>query len=178
VCDFFSGKWEKFGGSQRDDGSIESRTFTIEWDEGEGGRYSRFPYRLTIANGPGRKTQTGGVSPAGEPTARLNMRLPEADMMKVLLAVGAYMQAYKTPHHHRIVADRMRELTAKMAERSGGQPRGDQHVEVPADYEQVAARNAPAVSRGSSDARPALRSIPGGNSEINRLDKARTARVG
>jgi len=178
------GKWEKFGGSQREDGSIESRTFTIEWDEGDGGRYSRFPYRLTIANGPGRKTQTGGVSPAGEPTARLNMRLPEADMMKVMLAVGAYMQAYEAAHHHRIVADRMRELTAKMAERSGGQPQRDNRAEGVVDYEPSPARNSPAAAARSSNARPAasarpaLRSIPGGNTEINRLDKARTARAG
>src|SRR5438105_10530979 len=40
VCNrlFFAitgGKWEKFGGSQREDGMIESRTLTLEWDEGE-----------------------------------------------------------------------------------------------------------------------------------------------
>src|SRR6478752_5175435 len=28
------GKWEKYGGSQREDGHMESRTLAIEWDEG------------------------------------------------------------------------------------------------------------------------------------------------
>jgi len=179
------GKWEKFGGSQRDDGSIESRTFTIEWDEGDGGRYSRFPYRLTIANGPGRKTQTGGVSPAGEPTERLSMRLPEADMMKVMLAVGAYMQAYEAAHHHRIVADRMRELNAKMAERSGAQPaRAGHAMDAPEDFEPSGSRATPTASRTPSENRvapgdrPALRSIPGGNSDLNRIDKSRAVRAG
>jgi hypothetical protein len=82
------GKWEKYGGSQREDGSIESRTLTVEWDEGDGGRFARFPYRLTIANGPGKKTATGGVSPAGEPTSRMSMRMPELDAIKMLLALG------------------------------------------------------------------------------------------
>lgn len=178
------GKWEKFGGSQREDGSIESRTFTIEWDEGDSGRYARFPYRLTIANGPGRKTQTGGVSPSGEPSARLSMRMPEADMMKVLLAVGAYMEAYEAAHHHRIVADRMRELNAKMAERSGGQSQRDHRVEGTVEYEPTKSRSSQAASHSAAEVhpaggtRPALRSIPGGNSEINRLDKTRSERVG
>jgi hypothetical protein len=175
------GKWEKFGGSQREDGSIESRTFTIEWDEGDGGRYARFPYRLTIANGPGRKTQTGGVSPAGEPTARLNMRMPEVDMMKVMLALNAYMQAYEAAHHHRIVADRMRELTAKLAERTGGatqdSPRPAERV---GNYEPAPPSPPVAAppSRAPQAARPALRALPGGNIDSGRLDKTRTARAG
>src|SRR5215218_7088901 len=49
------GRWEKYGGSQRDDGSIESRTLAVEWDAGENGRFARFPYRISIANGPGKK---------------------------------------------------------------------------------------------------------------------------
>jgi hypothetical protein len=176
------GKWEKFGGSQRDDGSIESRTFTIEWDEGDGGRYARFPYRLTIANGPGRKTQTGGVSPAGEPTARLSMRMPEVDMMKVMLALSAYMQAYEAAHHHRIVADRMRELNAKLAERTGSQPQRQRQVaEKQGEYEPVrreAVIAAVADNPPTPSVRPALRAIPGGNSNLNRIDKTRAARAG
>ncbi|MEO8284945.1 MAG: hypothetical protein ABI670_00720 [Chloroflexota bacterium] len=175
------GKWEKFGGSQREDGSIESRTFTIEWDEGDGGRYARFPFRITLANGPGRKTQTGGISPAGEPVARLSMRMPEADMIKVMLAVGAYMQAYETAHHHRIVADRLRDLNAKLAERSGGPAVGREEQMQPAsapERARPAANAAPTAVRPPAQARPVLKAIPGGNSDVNRMDKARTARAG
>jgi len=179
------GKWEKFGGSQRDDGSIESRTFTIEWDEGDGGRYARFPYRLTIANGPGRKTDTGGVSPAGQPTARLSMRLPELDMMRVMLALGAYMQAYEAAHHHRIVAERMRELSAKLADRSGLQAAASGNTPNPPEgSEPEPARMAPAVAAGaalrrdSPDVRPLLKSIPGGNAGLNRVGKSGNTRVG
>lgn len=112
------GKWDKFGGSQKEDGSIESRTFSIEWDEGDNGRFSRFPYRITIANGPGRKTQTGSVSPDGPPKSQLSMRVPETDMIKVMLALGDYIHAYEAAHHHRIVADRVRELRDKLAVRA------------------------------------------------------------
>ncbi len=112
------GKWEKYGGSQREDGSIESRSIVLEWDEGEGGRFARFPYRFTISNGPGRRTETGGVSPAGEPTARMSMRIPEADMMKMMLCVGDYIRAYETAHHHRLVAQKVRDLRDKLAERA------------------------------------------------------------
>jgi hypothetical protein len=110
------GTWEKYGGSQREDGNVESRTFQIEWDEA-GGKFSKYPYRLTIANGPGKRTATGGVSPAGEPSSRLSMRLPELDMMKLMLALGDYIHAYEAAHHHRIVAQRVRELRDKLSER-------------------------------------------------------------
>lgn len=112
------GKWEKYGGSQREDGNIESRTIAVEWDEGDSGRFAKFPYRLTVSNGPGKKTQTGGVSPAGEPTARLTMRVPELDMIKLMLALGDYIHAYETAHHHRLVADRLHELRDKLAGRA------------------------------------------------------------
>src|SRR5437870_3259848 len=75
-------------------------------------------YRITIANGPGRKTQTGGVSPDGPARSQLSMRLPEPDMVKVALALGDYIHAYETAHHHRIVADRVRQLRDKLATRT------------------------------------------------------------
>lgn len=124
------GKWEKFGGSQREDGSIESRTLVVEWDEGDGGRFARNPYRLTISNGPGKKTALGAVAPAGKATSLLSMRLTEPDMIKIMLAVGAYISAYETAHHHRLVAEKVRELDAKLAERAGQPSRGVVEAEL------------------------------------------------
>jgi hypothetical protein len=170
------GKWEKYGGSQREDGSIESRTLTVEWDEGDGGRFARFPYRLTIANGPGKKTATGGVSPAGEPTSRMSMRMPELDAIKMLLALGDYIRAYETAHHHRLVAQRVRDLRDKLAERSGRSDVSNQHPELDQqDRRAVAA--APAANNPQS-ARPNLKAMPGGNRAPNRIDRLDSARVG
>lgn len=182
------GKWEKYGGSQREDGHIESRTVQLEWDEGEGGRFARFPYRLTISNGPGKKTNTGGVAPAGEPTARLTMRIPELDMIKLMLALGAYVQAYETAHHHRIVANRLNELRDKLAERAShheSRPATPERlVERPAD--RPAARAATEVRPPASAAReggaagvarPALRPVTGGSKEPIDLTP-RTSRTG
>ena len=145
------GRWEKYGGSQRDDGSIESRTLAVEWDPGENGRFARFPYRISIANGPGKKTATGGVSPDGPATSQLSMRLPEADMMKVMLAMGDYIQAYEAAHHHRIVADRLRELREKLAERQ----------ERPQIFPAAERPVAPAAAAPRTDRAP-LQAIPGG----------------
>jgi hypothetical protein len=176
-----NGRWEKFGGSQRDDGTVESRLFTLEWDEGEGGKFARMPYRMTIANGPGERTDMGAVKPKGEPTSRLSLRLNEADAMKIMLAVKAYIEAYEAAHHHRIVADRMRELNAKMAERSGQsqQSMSNAPSRTPAPTPRPAAAAQPAPA-----ARPALRAMPGGGAannsgnEINRVGNTRTARAG
>ncbi|HEX9991088.1 MAG TPA: hypothetical protein VGE45_21720 [Chloroflexia bacterium] len=169
------GKWEKYGGSQREDGSIESRTLTVEWDEGDGGRFARFPYRLTIANGPGKKTATGGVSPAGEPTSRLSMRMPELDAIKMLLALGDYIRAYETAHHHRLVAQRVRDLRDKLAERSG-------RVDLPTTQPEPAQQDRRAVAASSPAnapaARPNLKAMPGGNRAPNRIDRLDSARVG
>ncbi|MGI8587290.1 MAG: hypothetical protein ACR2M0_06315 [Chloroflexia bacterium] len=110
-------RFEKFGGSDRD-GAVESRTLALEWDPGQDGKFARYPYRLTIANGPGQRTQNGAVQPKGEPTSRLSMRLPEADLMKILLTAQDYLHAYDAAHHHRLVAEKVRELQEKMAERA------------------------------------------------------------
>ncbi len=190
------GKWEKYGGSQRDDGNLESRTLLVEWDEGDGGRFSRFPYRMTVSNGPGKRTSTGGVAPAGEPHARLTMRLPEADMIKLMLALGDYIHAYETAHHHRMVAERLRELREKLAGRAP-QPeaRVPDHVRAPAARSAVAEAREPyrADSDGEAQAagtaspqplqgRPPLRAIPGGNqTPLNlpsRPERSRANRAG
>lgn len=145
------GKWEKYGGSQREDGSIESRTVLVEWDEGEGSRFAKFPYRMTVSNGPGKKTATGGVAPAGEPTARLTMRLPETDMIKLMLVLGDYIHAYETAHHHRLVAQRLQDLREKLTERASRQ------ADVP---------SAPAPV--PLNARPPLRAVQGGGANRER----------
>ncbi len=180
------GRWEKFGGSQRDDGSIESRTLLVEWDEGDGGRFARNPYRLTIANGPGRKTELGAVAPAGEPTSKLSMRLTEPDMIKVMLAVGAYIAAYETAHHHRIVAEKIRELDAKLAGRAASQGRDfSDSRNGPAEGPRAAAPRLAEVGTTARDAaaarprqaspatsnRPPLRAIDGGQSFQPRTGK-------
>jgi hypothetical protein len=150
------GKWEKYGGSQRDDGSIESRVMSVEWDEGENGRFARFPYRLTIANGPGKRTNTGGVSPDGPAGSLMSMRLPESDMIKVMLALGDYIHAYEAAHHHRIVADRVRELREKLAERSERFERSQ-----PASDRPAAPATRPARAPQASGPVP-LQALPGG----------------
>ncbi len=173
------GRWEKYGGSQREDGHIESRVLAIEWDEGENGRFARYPYRVSIANGPGKRTATGGVAPDGSPTSQMSMRMPELDFIKTMLALGDYVHAYEAAHHHRIVADRMRELKDKLSERVERN-----HNEPEREYAQAGAapQRAPqAAPKGAN-----LQSIPGGarrpaperdNKEPSRLTplRARTA---
>jgi hypothetical protein len=168
------GRWEKFGGSQRDDGMVESRTVTVEWDEGDGGRFARMPYRLTIANGPGRRTPTGAVTPAGEPSARLSMRMSEMDMMRVMLAVDAYIRAHETVYHRQIVEARVQEVSAKLLGRSpAGAPRDA--ADAPRQP-----RVAASPERPQQSGRPPLRAVEGGANErrIDRLDSQRTARAG
>ena len=66
------------------------------------------------------------MQPKGEPTNKQSMRVPEADVMKIMLAVQAYIQAYEAAHHHRLVAAKVRELQDKLAERAAngtGAPR-------------------------------------------------------
>ena len=169
------GRWEKFGGSQRDDGMIESRTVSVEWDEGDGGRFARMPYRLTIANGPGRRTQTGAVQPAGEPTSRLSMRMTEMDFMRVMLAVDAYIRAHETVYHRQIVEARVQELSAKLLGRT---PAGASTREAGESTRQP--RLPAQVGRSEQTSRPPLRAVEGGANErrIDRLDSQRTARAG
>lgn len=170
------GKWERYGGSQREDGSIESRNFLVEWDEGEGGRFARFPYKLTLTAGPGKKTATGAVTPLGEPTARLTMRVPEADMIKMMLAMCDYIRSYETAHHHRIVAQRVRDLRDKMAERTG---RDVLELPSPVDIDAQETTRLPARQPAAQPAaRPVLKAMPGGNRDSTRPTNIRPSKVG
>lgn len=112
------GKFEQFGGSERD-GNIESRSVTLEWDTGESGQFDRYPYRLTVANGPGQRMATGAVQPWGEATIKLSMRLPQPDLVKILLALGAYIQAHEITHHEQSVQAKMQEIQERIGGRNG-----------------------------------------------------------
>jgi hypothetical protein len=111
------GRFESFGGSERD-GAVESRTLVVEWDPGEGGRFAGYPYRVTITNGPGMRSATGAVQPKGEPTQKQSMRLPEADAMKILLAVLAYLAAWEATYHVENVAANLDAQAAARAART------------------------------------------------------------
>jgi hypothetical protein len=89
------------------------------------------------------------VSPNGTPTAQLSMRLPESDMIKVMLTIADYIHAYEAAHHHRIVADRVRELRDKLNERA---ERFEAAREVPAA----------AAGRAAQAGGATLTAIPGG----------------
>ncbi len=117
-----AGRFERFGGSSKQDGTIESRTLMIEYDD-QGGKFARYPYRLTIANGPGKATQNGAIQPAGEPTSRVQMRIPESDLMKAMLVTRDYVAAYDLINYNRIVAEKTRELRERLEARD--QERGE-----------------------------------------------------
>lgn len=140
------GRFESFGGSTRD-GAVESRVLVLDWDPGEGGRFAGYPYRLTIANGPGQKTATGAVQPKGEPTQKQSMRLPEADCMKIMLAVGAYLTAWETTYHAENVAANLDAQAARRAERAPD-PTPAQAAPAPA----AARRTAPTPIRPAAPA--------------------------
>lgn len=140
-------RFERFGGSEKADGHIESRTFIVEWDDG-GGKFARYPYRVTITNGPGQKTALGAVMPAGEPTARVQMRIPETDLMKVLLIARDYVLAHDFNQHNRIVAEKTRELRARLEQRDAQNAPAIPNVRLHPAAEEEATRPA-ARSNGS-----------------------------
>ncbi len=91
--------WKKeiFGGSERD-GQIESRVFRLEYDTGTGsyaGKFAQFPFRITITTGPGRRTETGGIAPTGEPAVSVSMRLPDDDISGICLEIRDYLLAHQ-----------------------------------------------------------------------------------
>ena len=121
----FGGKFEAFGGSQRD-GAVESRVLRLEHDAGDNGRFARFPLRLTVSNGPGKTTANGGIAPDGEPKARVSIRFSMPDLLRLLLETEAYMDAYLSAHIERIRAERAKELEQKLGRRDSndGIPEG------------------------------------------------------
>jgi len=120
------GKFEDFGGSQVD-GELQSRIFTLEYDPGEDNRFARFPIRLTIANGPGKRNRQGGVMPDGQPTQRVSMRFPMADFVRILLEVEAYIDAWFFSNFQRIRQERVQALTRRLEGRQqeGGNGNGN-----------------------------------------------------
>lgn len=87
-------KMEVFGGSFRDDG-IESRLFKVEYDPGEANKFGRFPFRVSLAIGPGKKTATGGIAPDGKPTTQIAMRFPEEDFLGICLEIRDFLLVHQ-----------------------------------------------------------------------------------
>ncbi|MBC7259778.1 MAG: DUF3072 domain-containing protein [Chloroflexi bacterium] len=114
--DLLGGKYEGFGGSVRD-GAVESRVLRLERDAGEDGRFARFPLRLTVVNGPGRLTETGAIVPQGEPEVRVRIRFAVADLLRLLLEVEAYLDAYLCAHIQGIRAERAAALQRRLSGR-------------------------------------------------------------
>lgn len=87
-------KLEVFGGSFRED-SIESRLFKVEFDPGSDNKFSRFPWRVSITIGPGKKTATGGIAPNGKPTTSIAMRFPDDDFTGICLEIRDFLSAHQ-----------------------------------------------------------------------------------
>ena len=127
------GRFEDFGGSEVD-GRLQSRIFTVEYDSGEDGKFARFPIRLTIANGPGKRNRQGGVMPNGQPTQRVSMRFPVADLVRILLDVEAYLDAWLITNFTRIREERVQALNERLESHGSGvnggngSPREDGHL--------------------------------------------------
>ncbi len=124
------GRFEAFGGSARD-GELESRMVRLEHDAGEDGRFARFPLRLTVCNGPGKAGANGGIVPDGEPRVRVSLRFPVSGLLRLLLEMEAYMDAYLSAHIQEIRVGRAVELSWKLRGRdaearlgSGASPEG------------------------------------------------------
>jgi hypothetical protein len=111
-----AGRFERFGGGGGEAG-VESRVVTLEYDPGADGKFARFPYRLTVAVGPGERTATGAIQPKGSPTHKVDLRLPEPDLLRIALTVQAYLAAYDSAHHAAQVAARLDKQTRKRAQR-------------------------------------------------------------
>ncbi len=88
--------WSKeiFGGSERD-GQVEARTFKIEFDPGQDGKFARYPFRLSITIGPGKRNATGGIQPDGKPTTSISIRLPVDDMLGIALEIRDYLLVHQ-----------------------------------------------------------------------------------
>ncbi len=108
------GRFEAFGGSVREEG-VESRLLWLEHDPGEEGQFVRFPLRLTVVNGPGCATETGAIVPHGEPAARVSIRFAVIDLLRLLLEVEAYMNAYLAARIEEIRAERAAALDGRIA---------------------------------------------------------------
>lgn len=125
----FGNKFEDFGGSEVD-GKLQSRIFTIEYDPGENDQFARFPIRLTIANGPGKRNRQGGVMPDGRPAQRVSMRFPMADFVRILLEVESYVDAWLITNFTRIREERVRALNERLENQresgngNGSKPKG------------------------------------------------------
>jgi len=115
------GPFEAFGGSERD-GQLESRIFRLEYDPGDKGQFAKLPWRATVVNGPGVRNDKGGVmpDPKADKSARtsVSVRMNEGQLLKALIVTEAYIRAHMTVNHQAIVAAKIEELRARMAERS------------------------------------------------------------
>ncbi len=136
-----AGKFEAYGGSERE-GKSESRVFRLEEDPGQKGEFAKFPYRLTVSAGPGKRVSTSGIAPDGEPTSRVSMRLPSADLVKLCLTLEAYLDAHDAANFSQVRAEKVARVARRMAERQGVQPAAKAAQPAPAPAKALAVTQA------------------------------------
>lgn len=91
--------WEtytEFKGGVRD-GKVESRVLCIERVE------ARNPIKITVSRGPGEKTGTGAVKPAGKPEVSVSVLLSDADARRVAHMILRHMAAWEAATYHQRV---------------------------------------------------------------------------
>jgi hypothetical protein len=103
---------EVFGGGFNE-GQIVSRVLKVQFDPGEQNRFGKFPWRVTIASGPGKKTGTGGFSPDGKPTTQVSMRFPADDFVLHCIEIRDFLAA----HQHDIEKVRYAEQMKRFRDR-------------------------------------------------------------
>ncbi|MCL4352199.1 MAG: hypothetical protein M1318_06080 [Firmicutes bacterium] len=81
------------GGRDKKTGAIVSRVMTIAWNDTPGHKY---PWSVTLTEGPGAETPTKAVKPAGTPTQKVQMQLSRAQMRQWMLLGIETLQSLTT----------------------------------------------------------------------------------
>jgi len=83
----FSFKFKEFKGGA-DNGQVTSRVLEMSVSKTKKLKFSMALF-ITLSQGPGKKTQTGAVLPAGEPTQKMTVAVPLGDAQDAFYALDA-----------------------------------------------------------------------------------------
>jgi hypothetical protein len=111
-------KFERFAGSVRDE-MVISRSFNLQFDEGDNKKFGNYPFRIILKEGPGEQTATGAIKPLGQATSSVDIRVPIDTFYTSMLELQDWLRARQGEIERQRWEAQVQKFQRKQAERVG-----------------------------------------------------------
>jgi succinate dehydrogenase/fumarate reductase-like Fe-S protein len=98
---------------------VISRSFNLQFDEGDNKKFGNYPFRIILKEGPGEQTATGAIKPLGQATSSVDIRVPIDTFYTSMLELQDWLRARQGEIERQRWEAQVQKFQRKQAERVG-----------------------------------------------------------